>query len=436
MEPVEGYGRPGVMRWLSELTRSHSAGGVFYGWRLVVIGLAVILLGRELGAELTAATWASRLSEDVEIGPPWHLVAIAGGVIGWLLSLYFAGRGVDRFGPRRMIQIGLPLAGLVVLLSAVPAPGFTQAQFVVMSALAMIGAYVPAITVLNHWFRNRLALALALMLFGAAIGAKIIGPLLTLLTLPQLAWDWRLVTVVCGAVIVAAAWPLVRSVRDRPEDWGEHPDGLTPAPAGSVPNYSWREAMRSGRFWTLMAAGCCVAVAATVANFYDWQVISQSSATFEAIEKFGTYQEYASPVGILAGGLASYRFPVRYVLAGTAIVQTVGIVMLLTGYEPVLLESVLLVGLASGMATAPGIAAVGIYFGRRSFGAITVTAFFIQDVASNGLLPLAGYGAYISGYVPVFVAAAIVSLAGTGLFWKLGQPRLSPSQLAASPATR
>ena len=55
------------------------------------------------------------------------LSRLAGGVIGWLLSLYIAGRGVDRFGPRRMVQIGLPLAGLAVLLAAVPALGLSQA---------------------------------------------------------------------------------------------------------------------------------------------------------------------------------------------------------------------------------------------------------------------------------------------------------------------
>ena len=431
MEPVEGYGRPGVMRWLSESTRSHSTGGVFYGWRLIVIGLAVILLGRELGAELSAATWVNRLSEDFGIGPPWHLVAIAGSVIGWLLSLYIAGRGVDRFGPKRMVQIGLPLAGLAVLLAAVPALGLSQAQFSVMSALAMIAAYVPAITILNNWFRNRLALALALMLFGAVVGEIFFDFVLAALLLVM---DWRILTLLCGAAIAVAAWPLARLVRNQPEDWGEQPDGFAPAPAAGVPDYSWREAVRSRQFWTLMAAGSCVAVASMIARVYDWPFIYQSSATFEAIDKLGSYETLASPVGILLGGLACYRFPVRHVLFAIAIAQAVGIVLLLSGFGPTLLGSVLALAAASGMAVAPGIAAVGIYFGRRSFGAIIVTAFFVEDVASNGLLPLAGYSTSISvGYVPMFVGAAVVSLVGAVLFWMLGQPRLPPSQSGGEP---
>lgn len=429
MEPVEGYGRPGVMRWLSELTRSHSTGGVFYGWRLAAIGFLIILVGREIGDGLIGTVWVSRAYQGEGIGPPSVLLVIAAYALGGLASLGFAGWGADRLGPRKMAQIGLPLAGLVALLAVIPTPLILEVAIAALGALGMIGAYVPAVTMLNNWFRDRLALALAFVLFGVAIVGVAVGPLLSLLLLVV---DWRLLTVVCGVAILAPALPLVRAMRNRPEDWGERPDGL--APVASIPNYSWREAMRSGQFWTLMAAGSCVAAAATIANFYDWQVISQSSATFEAIDEFGSYQKYALPVGILVGGLASYRFSVRYVLAGTAIVQAVGIVMLLTGYDPVLLESVLLVGVASGMATAPGIAAVGIYFGRRSFGAITVTAFFIEDVASNGLLPLAGYSEYILGYVPMFVGAAVVSLVGAVLFWKLGQPRLSPSQSGGEPA--
>ena len=84
------------------------------------------------------------------------------------------------------------------------------------------------------------------------------------------------------------------------------------------------------------------------------------------------------------------------------------------------------------MAAAPGIAAVGIYFGRRSFGMITVTAFLIDWVASSAGLPSAGYLTFLGVedgvYTLIFVAAAIVSLIGAGLYLALGQPRLSPSQ--------
>ena len=416
----------GMTAWLSDFLSSDNVGGMFYGWRLVLIGILVILIGREIGDGLIEKAWGSRAFEGDGIGPPWNAVVIAGGVIGWLLSLWIAGRGVDRLGPKRMAQIGLPLVGIFAWLAALPGPGVLYTAMAGMTALGSIGAHVPAMTTLNNWFRDRLALALALMISGVAIGGIAVRFLLAGLLSVM---DWRLLTVASGAAVVVVAWPLARAIRNRPEDWDEHPDGLAPAPPGNIPNYSWREAMRSRQFWTLVAAGCCVTVAETIASVYRGPIISQSSTAFDAINKVGLFQEYASIAGILAGGLASCRLSIRRVLSAAAIAQAVGIVLLLSGFGTALLEAAILLEAASGMGAAPAIAAVGIYFGRRNFGTIIVTTFLINQAVSSAVLVIAGYGASVTGgYVPMFVATAIVSSGGAGLFWMLGNPRLSPLQ--------
>ena len=422
---------------VSDFLRSDSDGSLFYGWRLVVIGFLVILVGRELGDGLIGTVWGSRAYQGEGIGPPWVPFVIAAYALGGLASLWFAGWGADRMGPRKMAQIGLPLVGLVALLAAIPSPGVIEVAIGGLGALGMIGAYVPAVTMLNSWFRERLALALASMLFGVAICGIAIGPLLSLLLLVV---DWRLLTIVCGAAILAAALPLVRSMRNRPEDWGELPDGLAPVPMANTPDYSWREAVRSCQLWMLIAAGCCAASAESICAGYQWQIISRGDATFGTIDRIGTFQDYASVAGILAGGLASYRFPVSWVLSGAAVAQAVSMAVLLSGIEPGLLEAAVLRGLASGMGTAPAIAALGIYFGRRSFGMLTVTTFPITWMASSAALPSCSYLIYFDAaagvYTSIFMIAAMVSLIGAGLYLMLGQPRLAPSQRIANPATR
>ncbi len=426
IDPDGGDVRRGWSEWLSEFFRSDNTGGVFYGWWLVVIGFLIILVGREIGTSVVTMPPNERRFDGFSIETPWNLLVIAFVVIGGLLSFWLAGRGVDRLRPRRMAQIGLPLVGLVMLLVAAPVPGVLQAAFSVLTALGLIAAYVPAITVLNHWFRDRLALALSLMLFGVAVGGALVDWLLSVVLMIA---DWWLVTVAVGAAILVVALPLPRAIRDRPENSGEYPDGLIPAVEATIPDYPWREAMRSRQFWMLMAAGSCVAVASSIASVYDWSVVAQGSATFEAVDKFGLFEKFGSTAGILIGGLASYRFSVRRVLSAAAVVQAVGMALLLSGFATVFLESAVLLGAASTMGTAPGIAAVGIYFGRRSFGAIIVTTFLIDQVVSSGMLAAAGYTISVIGvYAPIFVAAAIISLVGAVLFWLLGQPRLSPAQ--------
>ena len=443
IDPGEGEGdanaRRGVVERLSDFVRSDNTGGVFYGWRLVVIGFLIILVGRKIGDGLLGTVWGIRAYQGEGIGPPLVALIVAAYALGGLASLWLAGWGADRLGPRRMAQIGLPLVGLVALLAVIPAPSILEVAIAGLAALGMLGAYVPAVMMLNNWFRVRLALALALMLFGVAIVGVAVGPLLSLLLL-IVYWadwpveDWRLLTVVFGAVILAAALPLVRAMRNRPEDWGEHPDGLAPVPTANVPDYSWREAVRSRQLWILIAAGCCVASAESIGSVYQWQIISRGGSTFEAIDRIGTFQDYASVAGILAGGLASYRFPVRWVLSGAAVAQAVGMAVLLSGLDIGLFEAAVLRGVASGMGTAPAIAAVGIYFGRRSFGRLTITIFLITMVASSAALPSSGYLGYLNAvtgvYTSIFMAAAIVSLIGAGLYLMLGQPRLSPEQHA------
>ena len=432
MDTGEQVARPGMMEWLSNFLRSDNTGGVFYGWWLVAIGVLIILVGREIGEAIGRTAYMARLHDHVGIEPPWNVAAIAGGVIIWIGSMWAAGRGADRLGPRRMVQIGLPLAGLPILFAALPVPGSMQLALPAMAAIALIGAYLPTVSVLNHWFRDRLALALSLMIFGVAIGRVVFDWLLSVLLLVV---EWQPVTVVTGAVIVVVAFPLALLIRNRPEEWGERPDGVSPAPAGSIPDYSWREAMRSRQFWMLAAAGAGVGSAATIGSVYAWQVASQGSATFEDIDKLGSFETLTSMAGILIGGLLSYRFPVRFVLAGAGIVQTVGVALLLAGYGPALLETGVLLGLAAGMGPALEIAAVGIYFGRRSFGMIVVTSLFVGSIVPSAALPGAGYLRDLTGaYIPVAVGAAVISLIGAALYLALGQPRLSPSQQAEDPA--
>ncbi len=407
-------------------------GGVFYGWWLVAIGVLIILMGREIGEAVGAAAYLARDYDHVGIEPPWNVALIAGGAIGWLLSLYLAGRGSDRLGPRRMIQIGLPVAGLPILVAALPVQGTVQFGLPAMAAIALIGAYVPTATALNHWFRDRLGLALSLLIVGVAIGREVLDWLLSVLLLVV---DWQPVTVVAGAAIVVAAFPIALLVRSRPEEWGERPDWVSRTPAEGIPDYSWREAVRSRQFWILAVAGACVGAAASIGSVYAWTVAEQGSGMLEAIEKLRSFKDLTSIGGILIGGLLSYRFPVRYVLAGAAIVQSVGVALLLSGYGPALLESGVLLGLASGIGPALEIAAVGIYFGRRSFGMIAVTTMFIGSITPPAVLPGSGYLIDLTGaYLPIAVGAAVISLIGAGLFWMLGKPRLPPSQMVKEPA--
>ena len=360
------------------------------------------------------------------------MVTLAGGAIT-LLALPFMGSAIDRLGPRRAVRIGLALVGATVFLAVVPARGFQVIALTATWGLGLAGAYLPMVTALNHWFRQRFVMALAVLLFALAVGGAIVD-----FALPLLAGvvDWRLVAVAVGFVILAAMLKLPGAILDRPEDWGERPDGLAAAPDENVPNYAWPEALRSRQFWTLVAALCCMSAVESVAPVYATPVIVDRGAELEIVMQIRGLDRYLTIPFILAGGLLGYRWPVRYVLSGAAIVTAIAIGMMFIGHTLEFLIASLLLAAASGASVAPGVAAAGNYFGRRNFAGITATIMLLEYLFALPILPAVGWsGAFeFGGYAPAAIVSAVVSLIAAGLFWKLGQPRLAPSQRAESAA--
>ena len=431
MEPAGPDYRRGMTGWLSDFIRSDNTGGVFYGWRLVVVGFLVILVGRQIGETAALTAYSALLYEYVGNGAKWYSVVIlVGGAVG-LLALPFLGSAIDQIGPRRVVRIGLALVGVTVLLAAVPVRGIQVLALTATGGLGLVGIYLPAITTLNHWFRRRLVVALAALFFAVAIAAAIVD-----FAVPLLAdvVHWRIVMVAVGLIVLAATPVLSRASRDRPEDWGERPDGLGAVPDRSIPNYAWREALRSGQFWMLAAAICCTSAVESISHVYATPVIVDRGVELDTVRDIRRLNSYLTIPFILAGGFLGYRWPIRYVLSGAAIATAIGIGMMFIGQMLEFLIATLLLAAAYGASVAPGIAAVGNYFGRRNFAAVTATIILLKYLAAFPLLPAVGWlwSVWFGGSSVVAVAAAALSLIGAGLFFLMGQPRLSPSQPAAN----
>ena len=349
------------------------------------------------------------------------------------MALPVLGWAIDRAGARRVVRIGMALVGATVLLAIVPTRGIQAVALAATGGLGLVGVYLPMLAALNNWFHRQLVVALAALLFALAIASAIVD-----FALPLFAdvVDWRIVMVAGGLVVLAVTPALSGAIRDHPEDIGEPPDGLTVAPDDSVPNYTWRDALWSRQFWTLVAALCCMSAVESVSYVCAAPLIVNRGVEIETVRHVRELDRYLTIPFILAGGLIGYRWHVRYMLAGVAIVTAIGIGMMSIGHTLEFLIASLLLAAASGCLVAPGLAAVATYFGRRNFASITATIMLLKYLVDFAILPTVGwFGAVpFGGYSAVAVASAVLSLTGAVLFWKLGQPRLSPSQSGGEPA--
>ncbi len=225
---------------------------------------------------------------------------------------------------------------------------------------------------------------------------------------------------------------------DRPEDYGQHPDGRTPAgPTRDLPDYGWREAMKSRQLWTLVAAAVCLSATDAVGSLYLGFIGTDLGFSLSAIGLAIGIEQYVYIIFILAGGWLSYKMPIKSALSGFAAIQAAGAGLLFLGSSnlPLFLVASALMSIGAGALRAPEIAVVGIYFGRRSFGANTATLLLFTRIAWTVALPaVSAIWDFADNIAPVVIIITIVDAVAAALFLLLGQPRLSPSQRTGAPA--
>ena len=364
-----------------------------------------------------------------------------------------AGFGVDRFGPRRMVQVGLTIAGLGLLLDI--SAQMAATMLIATAAMGLgskIGSPIAIFSALNNWFRKRKATAIALAMFGANLIGKPIGLVIGLVgDTPRLG----IVPTLAGLVVLALALAAPKLLRDRPEDVGQRPDGetlggevgqsgLTTAqrlpeapeftlPEFTLPEFTLGEAMKSRVFWYI-TAGNGLATMAVLAP----SVAVFVSSTLGGIPRYPLAIPFSlvtlvSTVSIIAGGMIGDRIPIRFAIAGFALLQIPGIVLFMVGENAVALNAALAVGaVASGGGQAPSLAAYGVYFGRRNFATLASLAGFLGAV-----IPVIMITIMLRGNLPdtvvnaLVIATGVASAVGAALVLRAGPPRPSPSQLTA-----
>ena len=248
--------------------------GVFYGWWLVGITAVVIIVCLVPFSQGMTA-WFVVLQRHF---PSWSrgdlswafaLTRVEGGLLGPVEGFL-----IDRLGPRRMVLIGMVVLGSgFLLLGQVHQLWHLYVAFLVMSLGVGLGAFLPLMTAINNWFFRRRARAMAVAMTSQAVGGMLLLPVLAWAIDPDAdRFGWRVTATGIGLVIIVVGLLIPWLVRNRPEDYGQLPDGDTAAPPELVPRgpeawrpasgddgFTWREAMRTRPFWLISIGHSCIA---------------------------------------------------------------------------------------------------------------------------------------------------------------------------------
>ena len=398
---------------------------IFHGWKMVGAAAGIQMLHAALLHQAFGAYFAVLIEEKgwskTSLSAASAMQSMESAIIGPLL-----GWAIDRFGPQKMIRVGILTFGLgLMLFSQIDTlPGLYGAVLVIALGASMSG-YFPLNIAIIHWFERKRARALSMSGLGLALGGILV---------PAVAWSihhmgWRTTVFCSGLLMIAIGWPLATTFRRRPEDIGETVDGLPPAQPGvallgaddspSQREFTAREALRTSAFWLLALGHGFALLVVTAVNVHAITHMRESLGYSVAeASLYIMMMTFSQLAGVLIGGALGDRYSKRWICAACMLMHASGLVMLTYATGALMLTAfALLHGLAWGL-RGPFMHAIRAdYFGRRSIGIILGLSSLIISIGQIGGPLVAGMFADATGnYRTGFTVLAVIAGLGSTLF--------------------
>lgn len=418
----------------------------FYGWWLVALsGFTMTIATVPLYHAM--AVWSVALESQFgwsrgQLGLALTFTRIEGGLMGPV-----EGYLTDRLGARRMILAGLLILGVGFLLFAgVQNLWMFYLAFIVMALGQGLGSWLPLMTTINNWFSRRRAMAMGWANVGSRIGALLLVPAIAWAIDPEqqrLGWQWT--ALLLGVFTLLIAFPLTRLIRNRPQDYGQLPDGAAPAAAGNTPtagatagntrrrmsnpesgDLTAAQALRTPAFWFISFGHGFTSMVILAIMTHLGLLLKDAGFDVQTTGWIVTVYTATAMVFQLVGGYIGDRWPKNLALFVFSSIQAAAIVMLTLAASLLSFYLfALLFGIGFGGRNPLTTAIRGEYFGRASFGRILG----LSTVPMNVLLligsPLAGYMRDVQGsYDTAFLLLAGLNFLGGVLFLLARRPRL------------
>ena len=356
---------------------------------------------------------------------------VLGGIEGFL---------VDRYGPTRIILLGIILSSIgMIWLSVIDSLLEFYLVFILLVTVGRsLSAMVAIDTTVANWFIRRRGTAFGILRTAVAVGAA--GVIVVSWFINE--FGWRSAFVATGIGILLIGIPTAFVMKPRPELYGLLPDGDSPVktvdPATHAtsdtenqhyPNndigMTVTEALYSRAFWALsigFAIRLMVTGAATLHAIPLVEDLGYSGATAAGV--LGS-MGMVSIVGRLGGGFMNDAFGTKPVAVASVCLLAVSCLIL--AYAQNLWQVMLFVAIYApsyGCSAATMPAIKGDYFGRKSFGSILGLSGMVQ-MGGSMLGPI--FAAYIfdtsGSYSIAFLTFAGLLIISAAMFMSLKKPR-------------
>jgi sugar phosphate permease len=323
-------------------------------------------------------------------------------VVGPLFG-FLAGWIIDRFGPRRLMLVGIMMAGLALVgLSMISSLAFFY-FFYLFNALGYVcGGPLPNQVLISTWFDKSRGKAMGFAYLGIGIGAVAVTWLQYWFVQ---AFGWHGALAAIGILIVLLAFPMAYFVKEAPGG-ARVRKAEGPVPVGHI--------FKNPTFYLLAAASMCsiAAVGGTNQHLKLFLSLDQGYDPAE-IAKFISLVFGASIFGRLFMGWMADRFPKKYVMILIYLLVGSAIPLLFYARTPGMLYVFAIVfgiGLGGDYMIIPLMAAE--IFGVRVLGRLMGVILTADGVAEATAPWLVGYlrdvsGSYATGFSVLIVLALL-----------------------------
>ena len=390
----------------------------FYGWIVAIAGACIIF--SSCNFQYSFGVLLKPLADKFA----WSRTAISGVIsarsMTSALIAPIAGTLTDKYGPRRIVIVGVFFAGLGYLLSASITSLWQLYLFLsILMGIGLGTIYTPVISTVAKWFGSKAALANGIALSGFSLG-QIAIPLIVTFLIVHHSWKTAFFTLALIAwVLGIIAWSFMK---------GPAPNETSLPPKESIwedttvgeslelfrGDYTLSAALHTRNFWLLfliyLSCACCyqMVIAHIVADATDTGIDPQAAALILTMNGITT------AVGRLSlGGLAN-KLGNKHILSASMAPQVIILFFLPSAgdvwtYYALALAFGLVYGgigpVMNSMATE--------LFGTRSIGSIlgSLTIAYTCGVAIGPLLAGTTHDATGSYAIAFSIAAGIMALA-------------------------
>ncbi len=363
----------------------------FVGWR--ILGLAVLtaaLTGP--GQTIGVSVFVDSFIQDLDLQRSAVAAAYLVGTLTAALALPTVGRRIDSLGVRRgMTIIGSAFVLALILMSRVSGFVTLTAGFVLIRMLGQGSLSLVSTVAVTLWFERHRGLVLGVLATGSGMLMTLV-PIGSNALIDSIGWRsaWLVLAGVVALTVVPIGW---FGMIDRPSDRGLAPYGVKSSDSTerrSVRRSTTRpEAVRTARFWILVAGSTSVGMLITALNFHQISLLGDAGLTTAEAAAMFLPQFVGTALAGIAFGWISDRLTGRTLIP--LVMAVLAITLLLAGTltdGPIVLVYALLLGATGGASRSVGSTLMPRWFGVDHIGSITGLATLVS-VAGTAVGPVA-----------------------------------------------